>query len=342
MKPKMKVLLIYFSGTGMTRYYASLIREEIESRGHLCDCREIEELVDLPSLWRKNPVSLSYTLRADAVRPLDLSFNYQSVGTALQSINEEPELLYLKQVLSAYDLLGVGSPVYEFQPAPVIIRFLLDLPFFSGTLPVFSFATHDGAQGDFAAFIKRLLQSKGFTYLGHLDQSFILSTWLIFRRQYDPVRAGERLVRKTEKAKKKIRAALDRFGLTPNGTNPLPGKTPRAALLQLFPLRLLYSWMMRLLLSYLFFGFGLDRNGCLKCYTCIRQCPQGLIGKDNRGFPVRRYHCMYCLRCLNWCPTGTLYFSRRTRNRARFPGPEALLEAAREHHPERWVVKKQR
>lgn len=338
----MKALLVCFSGTGMTRYFASLIEEGLILRGIQCDCRSIEEIADIPALWQKNPLALNYTIVAEKKRPLRKPSRPSiSVAEAMQSSGEAPELLHFMQDWASYDLIGFGSPVYEYRPAPVLIRFLLDLPDFGGKVPVFSFATHDGAQGDYASFMEMLLKRKGFVYRGHLDQAFVNSAAFVLRRHYDTARSGRALTRKSAQANQKISRFLDRLDAAPAKDYPKDYASKPGFLVGLaaLPWRFLFTMGMDYLLNKFFFGYGLERGGCIQCYTCIKQCPQGLIEKDSRGYPLRNRHCMYCLRCLNWCPTSALYFSTVTRGKARFPGPEALLDSAREYHPERWVKK---
>lgn len=326
----MEVLLVYFSGTGMTRHFAGLIEQEIAARGHRCTCRELEELVDLPALWQKRPIVLDYTLRAEAGCPLsDHVFPYRAVPEVPDSNSGDPALSGVREELSRFDLVGFGSPVYEFRPAPVLTRFLLDLPRLDGGPPVFSFSTHDGAQGTFSQYMRRLLEGKGFHFVGHLGQVFLYTVTFIFRRQCDLARAGRKLAGKNAAAARSVHAFFDRMGLVA-GTGSLSPVKQRPGLLPADPLiRWGYGWGLQFLLKALFFGFGLEKEECIRCLTCVRQCPQGLIELDAGGYPVRHHHCMYCLRCLNWCPTAALYFSRYTRGKARFPGPEVLLEAVR-------------
>jgi ferredoxin len=326
----------------MTRYFASLIQEGFISRGIECDCCSIEEIADIPALWQKNPLALNYTIRVEKRRPLCKSSRlYTSVDEAMQSRAEAPELEHFKEEWASYDLIGFGSPVYEYRPAAVMIRFMLDLPDFGGKREAFSFATHDGAQGDYASFMERLLERKGFVYRGHLDHTFVNSAVLVMRRRYDTARSGRALARKSAHAEKKIHRFLDQLNAVSakdisRETASKPGLLVSFAAL---PWRFMFMLGMEYLLYKFFFGYGLEHGGCIQCYTCIKQCPQGLIEKDRRGYPRRNHHCMYCLRCLNWCPTGVLYFSAITRGKTRFPGPDALLDSAREHHPERWLKK---
>lgn len=323
----LNVLLIYFSGTGMTRYYTSLIREEMVKRGYVCDTIDLEELTDLPTLWQKKPVALNYTIRAEEKRPLgNYPWPYLDLKTAINEASVNPLLSGLAKDWSKYDLIGFGSPVYAFRPAPVMIRFLLDLPLFSKKIRAFSYATHDGAQGDYEAFMRNLLTSKGFKYIGHLDQPFIYSASAVVRSSYDYLKAGEMLIKKSFQARRNIFIFLEYihslfYGIpywyrTSNPLEKLLG----------FPYRLVYSFGVDLLLNNFLFGFGIHKEDCILCMTCVQQCPQGLIELDDDGYPIRHYHCMYCLRCLNWCPTDALYFSPLTDRKARFPGPEVLLD----------------
>ncbi len=325
----LKVLMVYFSGTGITRYFASLIQVEMEKRGYICDSLNLEEVVDLPTLWQKKPVALNYTIRAERKRPLGkYPWPYQSLSNALCSVEENPNLSRFREKWQDYDLIGFGSPVYGFRPAPVMIRFLLDLPVFRKKTRAFSFATHDGAQGDFEVFMRKLLKLKGFKYVGHIDQSFIYSATAILRSNFDHLKTGRLLVKKAFKARKNIFVFLEYIHSLYYGIPYFYKGTILLDKLVGIPYRLFYSYGIDFMLNHLLFGFGIHKDECIRCMTCIQQCPQGLIELDDDDYPARHYHCMYCLRCLNWCPTGALYFSSLTKGKARFPGPEVLLEAA--------------
>lgn len=327
-----KALLVYFSGTGVTRYYASLIQEQMERRGYNCDCLDLEELVDLPDLWQKKPVALHYTINAEEKRPLGkYPWPYQDLKEALRRVSENPLLSRLRSDWKDYSLIGFGSPVYSFRPAPVMIRFILDLPNFDENFRVFSFATHDGAQGDYEAFMKHVLGLKGFHYIGHLDQPFVYSASIVMRRHCDNVKAGQLLAGRREQAAVKIGIFLDYVeSLDYDLAYRYPGPDTISKLVAI-PYRLLYSYGVDVLLNHFLFGFGINKEDCVQCMTCVNQCPQGLLEVDGDDYPIRYYHCMYCLRCLNWCPTNALYFSAATKNKARFPGLEVMAEAALQH-----------
>lgn len=94
----LKVLMVYFSGTGVTQYFASLIEAEMIKRGYSCDSVNLDELVDLPTLWQKGPVALHYTIRAELKRPLGkYPWPYQDLTTAQQEAEENPLLSSLKK-----------------------------------------------------------------------------------------------------------------------------------------------------------------------------------------------------------------------------------------------------
>jgi len=90
-----------------------------------------------------------------------------------------------------------------------MIRFLLDLPIFNRPIRSFSFATHDGAQGDYEAFMQEVLSRKGFNYVGHLDQSFIYSASVVMRKDFNHLSAGRLLQKKSRQAAVKINIFLD-------------------------------------------------------------------------------------------------------------------------------------
>ncbi|MDW7740569.1 MAG: 4Fe-4S binding protein [Bacillota bacterium] len=332
----LNVLLVYFSGTGITRYYASLIQEEMEKRGYNCDLLNLEEFTDLPTLWQKKPVALNYTIRAEKKRPLSkYPWPYLDIKSALKSVDSNPLFGHLAREWSDYDLIGFGSPVYAFRPAPVMIRFLLDLPAFNKKIRVFSFATHDGAQGDYQQFMKDILTMKGFRYIGHLDQSFIYSAAAVMRRNFSYLDAGRQLIRKSFQARKNIFIFLEYVHSLFYGIPYWYKQSNLLANVVGIPMRIFYSYGIDFLLNHFLFGYGIHKDECILCMTCVQQCPQGLIELDDEGYPIRLYHCMYCLRCLNWCPTDALYFSNVTDGKARFPGPEVLLETALEESMDR-------
>lgn len=325
-----KALLVYFSGTGITRYFATLIKEELEKQGYSCDCLNLEDITDTAELWQRSPIALPYTIRAEEKRPLsNYPWPFQRLDNALQYSKENPVLKNLRQQWAGYNLIGFGSPVYGFRPAPVMIRFLLDLPVFKRSVRTFSFATHDGAQGDFEAFMKQVLTMKGLNYIGHLDHTFVYSASAVVRPKFDHLSAGRLLLKKSRQARREINIFLSYVQSL--FRSEIPFWYRGSNLLSLFfglPYRFIYSYGIDSLLNYFLFGFGIHKDKCIQCMTCVKQCPQGLIELDKEDYPTRLYHCMYCLRCLNWCPTDALYFSGLTNGKARFPGPEALLETA--------------
>ncbi len=324
-----KVLLIYFSGTGITRHFATLIQERMAANGYSCDLLDLEELTDITVLWQKKPVALPYTIRAEVKRPLsNYPWPYLTLDEALHAVTENPVLKKLENEWADYDLIGFGSPVYGFRPAPIMIRFLLDLPNFKKPKKVFSFATHDGAQGDYENFTRQVLTDKGFKFIGHIDHSFVYSASVIMRKSFDHLSAGRLLVRKSALARQSINFFLKYLDNVFKGIPDIYRITNPLSIIFGLPYRLIYSYGIDFLLNHFLFGFGIHKKKCIQCMTCVMQCPQGLIELDEDGYPLRLYHCMYCLRCLNWCPTDALYFSRLTDGKARFPGPEVLLEAA--------------
>ena len=326
------ILLLYFSGTGITSHYASLICAGFEKRGYICDLLDLEELADLPTLWQKKPVALNYTINAEVKRPLSkYPWPYHDLKRAMRSAWANPLFSSFSRDWDKYDLIGFGSPVYAFRPAPVMIRLLLDLPVFNRPIRSFSFATHDGAQGDYEVFMKEILERKGFGYVGHLDQSFIYSASVVMRSTFNHLSAGRLLKKKSRQAAEKIDLFIDYLeSLDSDRSYVYPGPGTFSKLVGL-PYRLVYSYGIDLILNHFLFGYGINKDDCILCMTCVNQCPQGLIELDDDGYPIRLYHCMYCLRCLNWCPTNALYFSPATKDKARFSGLEVLEEAVNQH-----------
>jgi len=326
-----KALLLYFSGTGITRHFAQLIQEQMEKHGYRCDLLNLEELIDITVLWQKKPVALPYTIRAEVKRPLSkYPWPYLELKKAMKAAAENPVLSHLKSEWEEYDIIGFGSPVYGFRPAPVMISLLLDLPEFQGSKRAFSFATHDGAQGDYENFMSQVLTEKGFRFVGHIDHTFVYSASAVLRESFDHLSSGRLLVRKSAQARKQIDIFIKYLNNMFDGYHGAYRMTSPMSLIFGLPYRLIYSFGIDFMLNHFLFGYGIHKDKCIQCMTCVMQCPQGLIELDEDDYPLRLYHCMYCLRCLNWCPTDALYFSKLTDGKARFPGIEVLLEATKQ------------
>eukprot|EP00727_Mastigamoeba_balamuthi_P005953 m51a1_g1978 hypothetical protein (287) ;mRNA; r:1117377-1118237 len=53
---------------------------------------------------------------------------------------------------------------------------------------------------------------------------------------------------------------------------------------------------------------SVDRNACIGCHLCVRQCPTGALDvEDAGGVPVwNQSRCMGCCRCINYCPKNCI------------------------------------
>ena len=53
----------------------------------------------------------------------------------------------------------------------------------------------------------------------------------------------------------------------------------------------------------------IDRERCIKCGTCVRECPTNVlaIDKEGRVYPVNELHCTGCRICERVCPTHAIF-----------------------------------
>ena len=311
----MKILLVYFSGTGNTRYYSELMAREISMRGHECELFNIEDGIDLPGLWRQNPVIHDYMLEAEKRVPLDppgieKTADEKSLRTALEKFREKAV---------CHDLIGFGSPVYFFRPAPVMESFIEFMPDIRGK-SVFTYGTHMEGPVEFPQNFGRLLKNKTAGVAGHVDDHIMHSELIPGLPDFLPVAKifDVYLKYRLPMIKRKISAFLNKLGISKNSSSirrlvvPEPGAGMKAV----------GKLIEKALYSSFGFSIGNDllKERCTRCGLCAKNCPMGLISFKKDRCPTRSRHCMYCLRCLNICPEKAVIWRPIYKNTARFKG----------------------
>lgn len=246
-----------------------------------------------------------------------------------------------KQV-AAYDLVGVGSPIWYFRETANVRRFLYQVPSLAGKLG-FVFCTHGTAPlGIFHSMVP-LLREKGLTIIGWGDWYGSVYQVLHAPKPYftdghpDQIDLAEAEAFGRETAKRALRIAAGERDLVPalpRGPQadppfqphplgePFPGANPKrvinvdeclypgcAACEDLCPV------------SCIDLGaepptFG---DSCYNCSLCNRLCPTGaikLLGEAAlRMQPLKRIDmskCRYpeCRVCVEYCPMGCIDFSQ--------------------------------
>ncbi|HBC73526.1 MAG TPA: hypothetical protein DC017_01470 [Candidatus Wallbacteria bacterium] len=324
----MNILLIYFSATGSTKYFAETMGKLISGRGHRCELFDVEKHFNLSDIWWSNPVIPRYIEEAEHRLPLGIKLReaalnnnnveYSSVKKAFEN---------MERYLSNFDLIGFGSPVYFFEPPAVFSSFINSFPAQSGR-KVFTFGTHMEGPVWFSENIKKLLAARGFEVIGHTDSHIIHSEMVPF---FPKFLVGEGLQKRYLRYRRpKIARGIERFldslnivkgaaadGITPAAFRPAP-------LIDRTVGGLVEKGLYATMRYYL--GSRVLKDKCTKCGLCAEKCPMKLIAMDpSNGYPIRTSHCMYCLRCLNICPSEAISYAPLADNKARFKGFDKLV-----------------
>lgn len=198
----------------------------------------------------------------------------------------------------AYDLLGVGTPVYYFRMPFNVTDYLRALPDLAGLL-TFAFVTYGSYQGGGGTSIRRALRSRGGREVGyvclHGEDHFL--PYLKRGYLFDPGHPTERELDESETFGREIAARAE------GSTYSVPADVPQVGWVYRFerlatsrPLaRQFYSRM-----------FRIDRATCNGCGLCARLCPTRNIAADSTGRPAWGRDCLLCLTCEMKCPKDAI------------------------------------
>jgi len=189
--------------------------------------------------------------------------------------------------LHSYDMLGIGSPCYGFNPARIVLDFAKSLPR-SDALPVFLFLTCAGPcyMNDAALFgLKRILKRKGYRIVN--ERIFVMPANILIRYPDHIIGllldAAAKIAGQLAAEITDGRPRLRSDGFLPYFTHGL--------------LRLLDAPLMRFSL---WLDFHASRD-CNQCRLCVDSCPRRNISLK-RGHIRYGLNCEACYRCVYLCP----------------------------------------
>ncbi|MBI2877834.1 MAG: 4Fe-4S binding protein [Candidatus Tectomicrobia bacterium] len=213
--------------------------------------------------------------------------------------------------IGEYDLVGVASPVFGFQPAFHLQEFLQGLPPLPGRLG-FAFCSYSFSPANTLATLVEALARKGITPLSaHAMQAeeafppFRLPAYIPSQGRPDlqDARGVQQFARQV------IRHALEwKEGEREEMGG---GVAHTAGFDHLTPF--INRDLMRLSMG----KWIVSEARCIRCGRCAQVCPIGAIALQ--PFPVRGKGCIGCWGCFNLCPQGAIE-SNLAHNRLRYPG----------------------
>lgn len=198
-----------------------------------------------------------------------------------------------------YDVLGIGSPAYQYRPALIVSDYLGSLPEIPGK-PVFTFILYGTYLGDAGNRVRRALERKGgkevgyvryhgaSTFLGYLKYGYLFSPQHptsgdvanaeAFGHEVAARLAGKEYIRPVYDAAPAFIYRLERFFMGP------------------LLIRQLYSRL-----------FRVRRKKYTSCGLCMKLCPTANITRDGAGRPAWGRNCLFCFTCEMKCPTDAIH-----------------------------------
>jgi Pyruvate/2-oxoacid:ferredoxin oxidoreductase delta subunit/flavodoxin len=199
-----------------------------------------------------------------------------------------------------FDLLGFGSPVFNYTLPFNVVDLIRSLPPLDGR-PTFLFNTYGTYRFDIGAQFAQIARARGASVLGHFAcpgwDSFLGYAkvgWLFSGTHPDQTDLAE--------AEEFGRDVTAKAGGRSN-TNLKPSRVTSPPLIYRLERLCTSRWLTSRFYSRF---FKVDRDKCKKCRTCARQCPTSNIGTGSSGFPVWHQHCIGCLMCELRCPQDAI------------------------------------
>jgi flavodoxin/NAD-dependent dihydropyrimidine dehydrogenase PreA subunit len=225
-----------------------------------------------------------------------------SIAKGLRAGNHDVDIHNLKDGPppdpGAYDILGIGTPVYYFRPPFIVSDYLNSLPALSGK-PVFAFILEGAYGNDTGNVVRRALERKGGKeigyaryhgadyFLGYLKHGYLLSP---NHPKPDAIAQAEQFGQEVA-----ARSAGKAYARPPYDAPPaMMYRLERFLVNRLF-VRQMYS---RLLM--------LNKKKCNACGICVKLCPTRNISEDKKGRPRFGRNCMLCFSCEMKCPQGAI------------------------------------
>jgi ferredoxin len=226
----------------------------------------------------------------------------ESIAAGLRTAGYQVDLCHLIEeqppALDGYDLLGIGMPVYAFQPPFALTDYVESLPHLGG-LPAFTFVQYGTLHGDAGTAMRRLLSRKGAREVGYLtsrgDDYFLgyIKAGYLFSPDHP---ATEELDQAEAFGQEVAACVAGQAYVRPEDDAP-PGAIYR---LERFAVN---RWLVEQVYSRF---FRLNKDKCTACGLCVKECPTGNITKNEEGHPVWGRDCLFCLYCELHCPEDAI------------------------------------
>ncbi len=223
----------------------------------------------------------------------------EKIGSSLVQIGHSVDFFNLKDGsppdIKNYDFLGIGSPTYYFQPPFIVTKYLKRLSNLKGK-PFFVFVLHGAFKGRTGNVIREILSKKGGKEIGYFfcRGADIVYLYLKEGYLYSPDNPTEEDLKNAENFGRKVSKV---FSGGKYKKPPIDQDVPSFVFkIERF---LSNNFLVKNFYSRL---FRVNKNKCIRCGLCIKNCPTKNIKKDENGYPVWGRNCLSCLMCEMNCP----------------------------------------
>ncbi|MBB6479426.1 EFR1 family ferrodoxin [Spirochaeta isovalerica] len=200
--------------------------------------------------------------------------------------------------LNAYDIIGLGFPVYFYRPPFNVMQFIRKLPDLKG-MAFFLFSLYGTKPGTSMNTVNKVLRRKGGRnigsgkfkgadyFIGYIKRGFLFSPDSPTEAEMESAyRFAQEIVDNWEK-KLSADYAKDRSDGVIFSLESLMTK-------ELF-VKNIYSRL-----------FKAQKDKCTSCGLCVRICPTGNIGIKDKGRPDWGNNCLFCFYCEMKCPVDAI------------------------------------
>lgn len=243
------------------------------------------------------------------------------ISKGLMLANHEPQLISWTSFKSdqtdflKYETFGIGAPIYALSYPPFVISLLKRLPKAENGQRFFLFDTNAGLPGNALKFAKNILEKKGYSFLGGLENISPTRDSVFQTKYFDYV----------SWSKKKLHKSLQfgiEVGLSLRKTNPSVldwtiKKMPFANLI-----RKGFQYLEDFFYKYIGKSIIVHSSKCTNCKVCSKVCPTDAITVDN-GPTINKNLCIGCFKCLRECPVDALYL-KQFPDAEYFKGPQNI------------------
>jgi flavodoxin/ferredoxin len=199
------------------------------------------------------------------------------------------------ELSAAYDLVGLGAPVFYYQEPFHVRDFMAALPPQNGR-HWFVFCTHGNVIGNFFPSVGSQLAGRGATVIGYHNSYADITYPFYPRPSYTSGHPDREDLEAAERFGTLMVVESARFREQPGA--PLPGPVPISSEAWIEESRHITPELLAKVMPRL----CLDTETCVQCGLCAEECP--VHGIDVTADPPRlQTPCIYCWRCVNICPT---------------------------------------